>query len=508
MRYLFLNIPATEGNTFEKNFHAQFSNIDGEEHILFCAGHSWSYPTKIRGWRDWDFPQQEPGIFRNVGVIGVRTEDTIVTIVKNPFLLLFDYYKNDWADCRTYQNISSDGLTKKDFRHFVDMYLDDESQFHAPAFKKSMFSQLKDEDGNWLNNEFIIIRHEQLHKDIQKFVDKFHFSIKVPFKKDEEVENWESFYTDTQIEKLKELWKDDLDRFSYEAPKLKNKSLDIIPNLSLIPKSGKKIAICFSGHVRDVAINSQYWKSIIDKYDIDVYGSFWDEQNVELGDTIDNFKKLYNSKIVEIESFKAFEKSTLSLIRTTLTPPNDIMEYLQNSTKSFGTLPMWYKVWKANMLTKILDIEYDLVIRARTDSHFKDDFELELNNMLNIPIGMNKTHKWPDSYGFNDIFAYGTPKIMDYYSLCYLFMMEHIGKGYYMVPPEYFLHTHMNKVSVDVRLIPNHIVITRTSKGKKDEVYNGWVSDLKENIIKSDFMDIVPNKNVKWSIPFKDSLKF
>jgi len=508
MRYLFLNIPTTEGNTFEKNFHAQFANISGEEHLVFGAGHSWSYPTKIKGWRDWDFPQQEPGIFRNVATIRLQPTDVIVSIIKNPFLLLFDYYKDDWADCRTYQNISSAELSKRDFRYFVDMYLDDKSQFHAPAFKKSMFSQLKDENGDWLKNEIIAIKHENLFSDLKKFTDKLHFSIKFPFKKTEEYPNWQDFYTDSQIEKLTELWKDDLDRFDYSPPSLKNKTeINIIENIELI-KSSKKIAICFSGHLRDVELNSEYWRTLIDKYDMDVYGSFWDEQNKSLGDTIENFKKLYNAKLIEIESFKAFEKSTLSLIRPILTPPNDIMEYLQNSTKSFGTLPMWYKVWKANMLTNVLDTQYDLVIRARTDSHFKGDFKLELNNMLNIPIGMNKTHRWPDSYGFNDIFAYGPPRIMDYYSLCYLFMMEHIDKGYYMVPPEYFLHAHMNKVSVDVRLIPNHIVITRKSKGKNDEVYNEWVSDLKENIVKSDFMDIVPNKNIKWSIPFKDALKF
>ena len=66
----------------------------------------------------------------------------------------------------------------------------------------------------------------------------------------------------------------------------------------------------------------------------------------------------------------------------------------------------------------------------------------------------------------------------------------------------------MNKVSVDVRFIPNHIVITRTSKGKEDEIYNGWVTELEEKIIKSDFMELIPNKSIKWSVPFKNKIKF
>ena len=507
MRYIFLNIPATEGNTFEKNFHAQFATIDNEEHVLFCAGHSWTYPTKIKGWRDWDFPQQEPGIFRNVGMVKVFKDDTVISIIKNPFLLLFDYYKNDWADCRTYQNISNKELTKKDFRYFVDMYLDDSSQFHAPAFKQSMFSQLKDEDGNWLTNKFIIIKHENLLEDVDKFVKTLHFSIKTPFTKSEETENWESFYTDTQIKRLAELWKDDLEKFSYSSPKLKTQPIVESTSINQEIKK-KKVAICFSGHIRDLNRTNKYWTDIIKKYDADVYASFWDIQNPKLDDTLERFKEIYNPKILEVESYKAFEKSTTSTIRPILTPPTDILDYLQNSTKMFGTLPMWYKVWRANTLTKLKDIDYDVVIRARTDSFFIDDIEILNNNMLNIPIGMNKTHKWPDSYGFNDIFAFGPPKIMDYYSLCYLFMMEHISNGHYMVPPEYFLHVHMNKVCVDVRFIPNHIVITRTSKDKDDEIYNGWVTELKEQIVKSDFMDLVPNKSIKWSVPFKNKLKF
>ena len=86
------------------------------------------------------------------------------------------------------------------------------------------------------------------------------------------------------------------------------------------------------------------------------------------------------------------------------------------------------------------------------------------NDMLNVPYGRVKTSDWPNSDGIADLFAYGKPKIMDYYSTCLFFMMEHINNGHYMVPHEHFLHTHLNKVSIPVRFMDTNLRITRTSK--------------------------------------------
>ena len=36
-----------------------------------------------------------------------------------------------------------------------------------------------------------------------------------------------------------------------------------------------RIALCFSGHVRDLEYTKQFWTSLIEKYNIDVYCHFW-----------------------------------------------------------------------------------------------------------------------------------------------------------------------------------------------------------------------------------------
>lgn len=498
MFYKFVSIPATNSEVFEKTFHGRNSMVDGIPNRIFSVGITWTYPTEIKGWLDWDYPNRERGLYRKVATYEKRFSDRLVFIVRNPFSLFFEYFRSNWADCRKHHNISTDGFSKQDFQRFVDLYLDRSESFHAPAYKKSLFSSLKTKDGKWLlDSNSIVLRYENLENDIKSFAKKVNIS--APEKITINESNlWKEFYRSDQIEDLTKLWNDDLQRFNYSF----DKSISVNKKVS---NSNQKIAVCFSGHIRDLEENKNFWLDLINETNADVYASFWDEENLEMGDSLDNFKKLYNYKNIEIESFTSFKKSTLDLISPLITPPTSLMPYLQDSTKQMGTLSMWYKVWKANMLSKSLSIDYDVVIRARTDSHFVKKIQITDNGMLNIPIGMNKTHMWENSEGFNDIFAFGPSKIMDYYSLCYLFMMEHIGKNHYMVPPEHFLHTHMNKVSVPIRFIPNHIVISRKSKGREDEIYNGWVgADLKEQIIESDFMKLTPNNKFIWSKPISN----
>jgi len=59
-----------------------------------------------------------------------------------------------------------------------------------------------------------------------------------------------------------------------------------------------KIALCFSGHIRALNETKNFWTELIKKYDIDVYASFWDIENEKLGDTLNNFLKIYTPLIL------------------------------------------------------------------------------------------------------------------------------------------------------------------------------------------------------------------
>lgn len=265
-----------------------------------------------------------------------------------------------------------------------------------------------------------------------------------------------------------------------------------------------KIALCFSGHMRDLNETKNFWTELIKKYDIDVYASFWDIENSELGDTIKEFERVYTPKRLEVENYNLFKKSTQDFASMMIQSPNNIPKIFQDTSKAFGQLAMYYKIWRCNLLTKQLDIEYDLVIRARIDTLLDENFEIIKNNMLNVPMGINNAPSFPNSEGMNDCFAYGTPKIMDYYSFIFLQMMEYLKNGHYLFPPEHFLAVHFTKVRIEVRYFPNYMMITRVSKGGEHEIYNKFINPPKETIRWSDDRNFLPDPQYTFK---KESIK-
>ena len=505
MRLLYIDIPNAGNEIFNKNFVNKVVELDNLFVPIHSTGTSWNYPAQIKGWRDWDFTSQSEGKFRDVDEFGYVSVDILATTVRNPFNLLYQYFINDWAWCRKYHNLPTDNHTIADFHKFVDIYLDRSIVFHAPLFRKSLFSQLKDINGKWLlTDTSIILRYESIEADINKF--RKHVNLTdIDLESLPKQIDYFDMYTKAQVKLLKVLWKDDLDYLGYEFGKtIQSKTISNPPQKE--PKNTKKIAICFSGEIRDLERTKDYWSKLIKEYDMDVYASFWNVENEELGDTFDNFHRLYDVKKTEVESFKSFEQSTLSQLRMGINPPNSLQQHLRDSCMNFGTLSMWYKIWRANLLTKELDIDYDIVIRARTDIFLDERLDITENEMFNIPYGRVKTSDWKDSDGICDLFAYGSPKLMDYYSTCLFYMMEHLNKDYYMVPHEFFLHTHINKVSVPIRFLGTNLTITRTSKGSDDELYCKGV-DVKEEIVQSDFMELTPNSELRWRGDIKNILK-
>jgi hypothetical protein len=256
-----------------------------------------------------------------------------------------------------------------------------------------------------------------------------------------------------------------------------------------------KVALCFSGHMRDLNETKNFWTELIKKYDVDVYASFWDIENPELGDTIKEFEKVYTPKRLEVESYDIFKRTTQDIASLHIQSPNSIDLFFQNTTKAFGQLSMYYKVWRANMLSKQLGIEYDIVIRTRIDIVLDENFELQLNDYLNVPMGKVQSYSWSNNFGMNDCFAYGNPKIMDYYSFIFLQMMEYLKAGHYAFPPEHFLSVHFSKIKIQIREFPNYMIITRVSKGTQHEVYNNFISPPREEIVWSDITDFLPDPN-------------
>lgn len=222
---IFVKIPRTASTFFESNFYNKDINYEGRWHKIISVGHSWLYPTKIKGWLDWDNPEQESGIYRNVLTYGIPADEVIITIIRNPFDLFLSYYNYNWAWCRKFHNLNETDFSLSDFRKFVDIYLDSDIPFHAPALKQSLFSQLKDKEGNWAidNNHTIFLRFENLENDINEFCKKTGLTIqnRTPQainSSGKKTTDWYRAYTNEQVTKLSKLWEADLHRFKYSHP--------------------------------------------------------------------------------------------------------------------------------------------------------------------------------------------------------------------------------------------------------------------------------------------------
>ena len=256
-----------------------------------------------------------------------------------------------------------------------------------------------------------------------------------------------------------------------------------------------KVAICFSGFIEELEDTKPFWTSLISKYNADVYASFWERDNNE----VEEFVKIYNPKKIEVEDYSAFKNTTQKPATDKITgpqPPYSLPDYLQIRANEFRQLPMWYKVWRSNLLAG--SEQYDIIIRARTDIKLDDSFNIIKNDMLNIPIGTTTVNYWPDSMGVNDLVAYGSQDIMNYYSFIYMHLMDYTHRGHYAFPPEHMLAVHLSKTKLPIRFFPSFVSISRKSKGQEDEVYNSFVGTPYEQIIWSDTFDFPINSEINF----------
>lgn len=221
-----------------------------------------------------------------------------------------------------------------------------------------------------------------------------------------------------------------------------------------------KIAFCFSGYPRKINQTKIFWKNIIDRYNADVYASFWDESDSQSNDdTIDTFNNVYKPKLIETEKFDIFEKSTVNLIRKNITFPELIKNHesyknLTDKMLKVNFISMFYKIWRTNLLSN--SEKYDVVVRCRTDL-FPLDINFEINDMLNIPCGTIFNTAFTGCVGKVDYFAYANPDIMNYYSSIFLHLNSYLTQGYYFHFPEHILWAHFTKKRIKIREIPQSI---------------------------------------------------
>jgi len=227
-----------------------------------------------------------------------------------------------------------------------------------------------------------------------------------------------------------------------------------------------KVAVCLSGHLRkfDQTFLSLD-KYLLGKYDCDIFIHTWDKlgyhsrfKNDSVSentmDSIDKINSLFKPKKIIVEHSSFIDDLKLQSFQ--------YAPHLVNEPKpAHHMASMFYKIFACNEIRNQYQLEnnvnYDWIIRSRTDLLFHGDVNLpssDIDNKIFIP----KSVFHPQWY--NDQFAIATPQNMDVYASSFFDIPEYfqIREEYY---PEKFMMWTLNKKGFSAEWCDGHFSILR-----------------------------------------------
>ena len=204
-----------------------------------------------------------------------------------------------------------------------------------------------------------------------------------------------------------------------------------------------KLAILIPGQPRNINVAYESLKQFyLDKYECDIFIHTW----------LDD--KFY-SQVYE-DMLNLFKPVALKAEKQIQFADPSIKDPMWN-TPLQNLLSMYYSMFQANsLLMHGFPKEYDFVMKIRSDLKIVRPIELEKIEKDKLAI-YNWTQLSYNPIGLSDVFAIGTPKIMDVYSNLYFKVMEYLNNDptWNINEPkmraEYLLHHHIitaNKIEV------------------------------------------------------------
>lgn len=226
-----------------------------------------------------------------------------------------------------------------------------------------------------------------------------------------------------------------------------------------------KVAVIVSGHIRTFIENHHSWNEyLLSKYECDLYLELWDGY----GGGGHDFQYLPTEDRITSQD--------IGIIWDLYKPTNLFVENFENISpyflereKDWGTeVPpyvsnicgMWYKVF--NGFNKIVNKEYDAVVRLRPDHTFID--QLELKRPESGTIYCDSSYSWNDET-ISDQFFYG-----DYESMkkaCSLFTIfdSIYNKDKYPHAPEYTFYNFLKSLDLTIDTAPYRALKLNRVKG-------------------------------------------
>jgi len=245
----FIHIPKCAGTYFmyavkPVTIPTPFKRIDNEVHSL---GHGFNYLFFVDGWRPvGEVFEVQPELKDQpwMRVFELSEHARYITIVRNPFDLLYSYWKykpldsSDWApkDRPTSGWFNCNNVMgTHTFHDFVEYYLSPEKRWHVTPFKYNLFAQLyqvpadlayklptlDDPYTNWkILPNLHVLRFEYLEEDMRHWASENNKVLWTPppkfYNKSPQGKPYREMYTDSQVRRLNKMWAPQLKDFNYE----------------------------------------------------------------------------------------------------------------------------------------------------------------------------------------------------------------------------------------------------------------------------------------------------
>jgi hypothetical protein len=261
-----------------------------------------------------------------------------------------------------------------------------------------------------------------------------------------------------------------------------------------------KVSVCYSGFLRNLHNSFDNIRSnLLDGHEVDYYIHTW--ENTEYNDQIKYAEKALNIKEIVVESPKNFEINPYLFInhntnpkdyekevsffseesKIFFSPPSkenqynfhkdlEVVKFKYYSSFPYSVLSQFYSICQSNFLRKLNQIDYDIVIRIRSDLFLNQKINLQdlKNNSINV---INCNFHRGTNLTVNDHLAISNSKLMDIYSDLFVYI-----PAYYFIYKidfisELILGHHLSVHNVDVK---RHNISSSINRGKLN--HSGLVS--------------------------------
>lgn len=248
-----------------------------------------------------------------------------------------------------------------------------------------------------------------------------------------------------------------------------------------------KIAVCFSGHMRNYEDTFPTWKRfLLDIHDCDVFIHTWSNRGMftpkdgvitkydEVGTVSETDNSVDFGHVQNLLKPVKFVSEAYSSVKPMISEKAKKYYEWRDSIKGWeytrphDYISFSYKIWACNELTKQTNVKYDLVIRARTDLKMNGPFP---NEVFEHPefLWLRSGHpsdmaRDPNPKSVVQEIGLSNSQTMDIFANLYLHMDELLEEAKATGDPSKILNQHTStwywlvKNNIQYRHIPYHNV--------------------------------------------------